>query len=133
MRCYQGTPGSGQALAGRENVDPNCRNKNDRTPLRRATAKGLEGVVKLPLERGHVDPDLPERHGGAQLSYVAGESHRVAQPLQTQNSVETPNSRAKREGRWDVCKRLMFSSKKTEADPLVNTCRQELWCLREER
>jgi len=83
-----GHEGVVEILLGREDVNPDKPDDNDRTPLCYAAWNGHEGVVKILLGREDVNPDKPDRWGRTPRSYAAGNGHeKVVALLQSREVV----------------------------------------------
>ncbi|PUU83075.1 ankyrin repeat-containing domain protein, partial [Tuber borchii] len=73
--ALEGHEGVVKLLLGREDVDPNRPDVDDRTPLRCAAIEGHQGAVKLLLERGDVDPNRADKYGQTPLWWAAINGH----------------------------------------------------------
>jgi len=58
-------------LLERDQVDPDSRDDDGRTPLSYGARAESEGIVKLLLERDEVDPESLDNNGRTPLSYAA--------------------------------------------------------------
>jgi len=92
-----GHEGVVKLLLGREDVDPNRPDKNDRTPLAWAAGKGHEGVVKLLLGREDVDPNRPDEDAQTPLGWAAIGGHEGVMKLLLRQEGVDPN----RPGQYD--------------------------------
>ena len=97
-----------------QDIDPDCSDNVDRTPLLNTAVHGHEGVVKPPQQRGRVGRNLPATDTGTPLPDAASEGPQVLQ-TQAPNSVKTPLAQARKEGRWHIWKRRLLCFKQKKA------------------
>jgi len=79
-------------LLGREDVNPDSSGRYGRTPLSCAAARGHEGIAKLLLERGDVNPS-PSDCDRTLLSWAAENGHEGTVKLLLRRTMSAPIAR----------------------------------------
>ena len=122
-------------LFGREEVNPDTPDNDDRTPLLFAAWNGHGGVMKILLGRGEVNPDKPNIDGQTPLLGAAEYGHEEVvkillirgevSPDKPDNDGRTPLLRAAEHGHGGVVK-ILLGREEVNPDTPDNDCRTPL-------
>jgi len=120
-----------------EGCDINQTDSRGNTPLMWAARNGHEGVVKILLRRGDVNPDKPENYGQTPLWWAAYNGHEGVvkmllrrddvNPDKPDNDGETPLWRAAHNGHEGVVK-MLLGRDNVNPDKPNNYGETPLWC-----